>query len=273
VEGATPVGLFDGQYPLTDEQIEFYQENGFVQLDNMLTDEELADVRASVDEAVTMPLQYAVHNSAGRSDYERVFVQKVNLWRDHEGVRRFVFSPKLADTARRLARARGVRLWHDHALIKMPGPDSRPSPWHQDLPYWPMNEEGALSCWMALDDVDVRNGCMHFIAKSHRIGRLPGINLVTPQNIFDMIPEDRRGIVDPEPRVAQMKAGSCTFHNGLTFHYAPPNRTDRPRRGMIVIYMLDGTTYNGKRHICTDPLDWEPSRRFDGDLFPLLASE
>jgi ectoine hydroxylase-related dioxygenase (phytanoyl-CoA dioxygenase family) len=267
------VTRYDGRYPLTDDQIAFYQTNGFVQLNDVLIPDELESAREAVDDAVTRPMKNAIHNSAGRSDYEKVFVQKVNLWRDHEGVRAFVHSPKLADIARRLAGASGVRLWHDHALIKMPGADSRPSPWHQDLPYWPMNEEGALSCWMALDDVDETNGCMSFIPKSHLVGRLPGINLVTPQDIFAMIPEDKQDIIEKKPYVAQMKAGSCTFHNGLTFHYAPPNRTERPRRAMIVIYMLDGTTYNGKRHICTDPLDIEIGAPLNGDVFPLLSSE
>lgn len=264
---------YDGFYPLTEEQIAFYQENGFIQLDGVLTPEELEAVRQAVDEAVTQPLKYAIHNSAGRSDYEKVFVQKVNLWRDHEGVREFVHSSRLAEIARRLARARAVRLWHDHALIKMPGNDSRPSPWHQDLPYWPMNEEGALSCWMALDDVDETNGCMSFIPKSHRVGRLPGINLVTPQDIFSMIPPEKQNVIEKQPYVARMRAGSCTFHNGLTFHYAPPNRSERPRRAMIIIYMIDGTTYNGKRHICTDPLNLEIGAPLEGDFFPLLASE
>ncbi|WP_442956048.1 phytanoyl-CoA dioxygenase family protein [Paenibacillus sp. MMO-177] len=54
--------------------------------------------------------------------------------------------------------ASGLRLFHDHALLKMPQ-DSKPTPWHQDLPYWPMNEPGALSIWIALDDVDEHNGC------------------------------------------------------------------------------------------------------------------
>ncbi|GIX06835.1 MAG: SnoK protein [Candidatus Poribacteria bacterium] len=262
---------FGGEYPLTRDQIQFYRENGFVQLDNVLTAEELEFLRNALEEAVMAPARHAVVNSDGRSDYAKVFYQKVNIWRDHEGVREFVFSPRLAEIARRLAGFRAVRLWHDHALIKMPGPDSRPSPWHQDLPYWPMNEEGALSCWMALDDVTVHNGCMQFIPGTHRLGKLPPINLVQPQDIFSMIPPEKKHLIGKEPYVAEMKAGSCTFHDGRTFHYASPNRSDKPRRAMVVIYMADGTTYNGKRHICTDPLGLQVGDRLEGELFPLLA--
>jgi ectoine hydroxylase-related dioxygenase (phytanoyl-CoA dioxygenase family) len=256
------------QYPLAEEQIEFYQQNGYIQLFDVLTPDELEDVRQSLDELMGVKLEKAFDRVGSNPEYDKVFYQKVNLWREHEGMKRFVFSPKLADVARRLARAKGIRLWHDHALVKMPG-DSKPSPWHQDLPYWPMNEEGALSCWMALDDVDETNGCMAFIPGSHRVGRLEPINLINPQDIFGFEASGRLQGVKPAPM--PMKAGSCTFHNGLTFHYAFPNQRDKPRRAMIVIYMPDGTTYSGKRHICTDGLGLEIARPIAGEVFPLLS--
>lgn len=255
-------------YPLTEEQIEFYQQNGYVQLHDVLTAEELAEVRQALDEVMNKPLEKAFDRVGHNPDYDKVFHQKVNLWREHEGIKRFVFNPKLAEIARRLAGVPRIRLWHDHALIKMPG-DSKPSPWHQDLPYWPMNEEGALSCWMALDDVDENNGCMAFIPGSHKVGRLDPINLVNPQDIFGF--EASGHLKGVPPAIMRMKAGSCTFHNGLTFHYAFPNRTDKPRRAMIVIYMPDGTTYSGKRHICTDGQGLEVGQLLAGELFPVLA--
>src|SRR5918911_4334506 len=171
------------QYPISEAQVRFYEENGYIQLLDVLTPQELEQVRAALDEVMAMQLDQQHDLSRGRPDYERIFVQKVNLWQVHPGMRQYVLSPKLAEIARRLAGTPRVRLWHDHALIKMPG-DSKPSAWHQDLPYWPMNEPGALSCWMALDDVDERNGCMQFVPKSHTWGRFEPINLVNAQSIF-----------------------------------------------------------------------------------------
>lgn len=255
-------------YPLTDEQVRYFRENGFVQLDNVLNPKELEEIRGALDEATGMQLTRALDRTRVGSDYNRLFTQKVNLWRDHEGVCRFVQSPKLAEIARRLSGAPAVRLWHDHALIK-PGTDSRPTPWHQDLPYWPMQQTGALSCWMALDDVDESNGCMRFIPGSHQVGRLDPIRLVDPQDIFGMVPG--RTLDGVEPVVARMKAGSCTFHDGLTFHSAFTNTSGRPRRAMVVIYMPDGTTYYEKHHPCTDGLDLHTGEPLAGELFPLIA--
>lgn len=253
---------------LTDEQIAFYQENGYIQLLNVLSPEELAEVRTALDDASRLQLDARHHTSSG--EYEKVFVQKVNLWTVHEGLRRYVLDPRIAGLARQLARTPRVRLWHDHALIKMPG-DSRESPWHQDLPYWPMNEPGALSCWMALDDVDERNGCMQFIPGSHRWGLFEPIRLVDAQDLFQLVP-DHEG-KDFTPVVMRMPAGSCTFHDGRTFHYASANSTAKPRRAIITIYMPDGITYNGKPHVVTDGVGLEVGAPIAGELFPVLAEE
>lgn len=262
-EGATRMK----HYPLTEQQIAFFRENGFVQLDNVLTPEELEALRCAADEVLSRRYEDArIETSAANPEYEKVFVQKVNLWRVHEGIRQYTFHPRIAEIARQLIGAPRVRLWHDQLLTKMPG-DSKPSPWHQDRPYWPMIGYDQLSCWMALDDVDEHNGCMQFIPGSHLWGELEPINLVTPQDIFALVPDKEVR----EPYVARMKAGSCTFHHGLTFHYAGANHTDRPRRAMVTIYMADGTCYNGKPHVVTDGLGLQPGDLLAGELFPVLA--
>ncbi len=145
------------EYPLTQEQIQFYHDNGYIQLLNVLTPQELEQARAAVQDALGLQLDENHDMTRNNPEYRKVFVQKVNLWEVHPGVRQYVLNHKVAEIARQLAGATKVRLWHDHALVKMPG-DSKPSPWHQDLPYWPMQEHGSLSCWMALDDVFEANG-------------------------------------------------------------------------------------------------------------------
>lgn len=124
----------------------------------------------------------------------------------------------------------------------MPG-DTNATPWHQDSPKWPMNEDGCMSIWIALDDVDENNGCMMFVPKSHKVGKLTNISLHDPVNIFDFV--QGTPLADRKPVMVPLKAGSCTFHDGLTFHYAHANKTDKPRRAYAIIYMPDGTTYNG----------------------------
>ncbi len=55
-----------------------------------------------------------------------------------------------------------------------------------------------------------------------------------------------------KPVPAVMKAGSCTFHNGLTIHGANANMTPGFRRAMPCAYMPDGNVYNGQPNILPD---------------------
>ena len=81
--------------------------------------------------------------------------------------------------------------------------------WHQDSQAWPQfAPQNPVSCWVALDDATVDNGCMTVIPGSHKWG-----------------PIDRdyrdRYLDNPllaEPVAIELKAGSCMFHHGLNFH-------------------------------------------------------
>ncbi|RKN85131.1 phytanoyl-CoA dioxygenase family protein [Paenibacillus ginsengarvi] len=253
---------------VTQENVEFYKENGFVQIDNVLTAEELEELRDYANEAMASESRNAVKTDQDGGAYYKVLNQKVNAWRDHGGMAKYSLHPRFASIAMRLTEASGIRLFHDHLLWKMPG-DSKPTPWHQDTVKWPMNETGALSIWITLDDVDERNGCMMFVPKSHTAGKLKNISLVDPVDIFEYV--KGTGLENQRPVVVPLKAGSCTFHDGLTFHYAHSNQTDKPRRVLAIIYMKDGTTYNGTGHVITNEQGLVVGEPIRGSLFPLLA--
>lgn len=258
------------QTPITQEHIDFYQENGFVKVDGMLTPEELAELRFYLEEAMQSEGDNSKTTDQIGGSYYRVLNQKVNLWRDHAGMGKYSFHPRFAQSAMELTGASGIRFFHDHGLWKMPE-DSKATPWHQDIPYWPVNEAqvGMMSIWITLDDVDVNNGCMAFVPKSHNFGKLTGIDFLNPQNIFDYVEGGKEE--KQKPVIVPLKAGSCTFHNGLTFHYAHSNVTDKPRRVLAIIFMPDGITYNGKEHIVTDGLGFVAGQPITGPRFPLLA--
>lgn len=261
---------------LTDEQIAFYEENGFLKVDEMLTAEELEDLRDSVEQARRMKLDKAMDEVARNNDesYGKILqVHRLNLWRDHEGIMRFVFNPRLAEMARRLTRSNGIRLFHDHLMIKTgESGESRPTPWHQDLPYFPMQQAGALSCWMALDDVDEDNGTLCFLPGSHKLPRFKGqggIERVTTEDIYRAFPE----LESTEPYVVRMNAGSCTFHNANLFHLGTANRSNRERRAMIIVYMPDGTTHDDKGDPLTKPLGFKEGDPIVGEIFPILSED
>ncbi len=256
------------EFPLTREQVQFYRENGYVQLHNVLLKKEVEQIRKLLTQAVRdRKKKFDASQLQFTPEYERVFTQVINLWRDYTEVSEYIRSPRLAEIARRLVGCRSIRLWHDHALIK-PARDGAETKWHQDFPYWPMNETGALSCWIALDDVNEKNGCLSFIPGSHKKGRLKPVSLTNRENIFRQAGMKKKDI---KPVSMAMRAGSCTFHDGNTFHYAGGNTTSRPRRALAIIYFPSGTTFNGEAHPVSDGLDMKVGQPIKGKNFPVVA--
>ena len=57
----------------------------------------------------------------------------------------------------------------DQLLAKQPGRDDAVFAWHQDQAYWiDTDDRRTATCWLAVDDSTVENGCMQFLPGSHR---------------------------------------------------------------------------------------------------------
>ena len=59
-----------------------------------------------------------------------------------------------------------VNLFYDQLFAMRPGSDT-PTPWHNDLPYWPLTGRQAMTVWLALDRIVEENGALEFIRGSH----------------------------------------------------------------------------------------------------------
>lgn len=200
-----------------------------------------------------------------------MFNQMVNLWTDYPEAKAIAFDTRLGECARRLSQCRHVRIYHDHAMIKPPGESSKETNWHQDAPYWPMDPLGALSAWIAVDDVSVENGCLHFVPGSHRHGKLEGIKLgVAGESIVDKL--EVQGVDVPDPAPMPMKAGGVTFHHGCTFHHAGPNHTREPRRAFAIIYIPDATRFTGGKDAAGVAEEMEVGGHWEHEVHPIIAA-
>ena len=152
-----------------------------------------------------------------------------------------------AASATELARTDGMRVWHDQALIKQPWANA--TAWHHDNPKWSFYSPDAISIWIALDDATSHNGCLYFLAGSHR--KTTYVNVPIAENMSDLFRE-YPDFVDMESIAAPMKAGSCSFHNGLLAHGAGANMTSGWRRAMTCAFMPYGSTFNGIQNVLSD---------------------
>lgn len=115
----------------------------------------------------------------------------------------------------------------DMLINKAPG-TATPTPWHQDCAYWlDLPDRRAASCWIALDEATVDNGCMWFVPGSHR-GELKPHRPAGPGAALECNAPSSGAVAVP------LAPGSCTFHAGATLHYSRGNTTGGHRRALIV---------------------------------------
>ena len=146
-----------------------FQRDGHVTVRGLISAAEAAAIRpeiAAVVDAVT-----AARDPQGRlDDYGELFTQVTNAWRLSERVRAFVFARRFARVAAELMGVSGVRLYHDQALVKEPG--GRPTPWHQDQYYWPLDTGSTVTLWMPLaGDATFHSGRTVHAARANRSAR------------------------------------------------------------------------------------------------------
>lgn len=243
---------------LSAQAIAQYRRDGFLVVEDFLSPDELGFWRNALDEAVLkrngnkMPDRKEVYGKGDDQDkayYDNVFDQLINLWQDNEKMRKIMLDERLGKMAAQLADVEGIRIWHDQALIKKSW--ANPTSWHLDTPYWSFSDRRALSIWVALDDATYENGCLFFIPESYQQTTFenPGIGK-NMGAIFTTYPEFKT----TKAVAAPMKAGSCSFHNGLTIHGAHANMTPGLRRAMTCAYMPDGNTYNGTPNILSEEI-------------------
>lgn len=243
------------KWQITQDQIDYYQTNGFIVIEDFLSPSELEHWREAVMEAVTerggkkMP---GKDTKVGEDDginedaeyYGKVFDQLLNLWQTNDKVKELMIDERISEMAAKLSGSDGIRIWHDQALFKRPW--ANPTAWHLDTPFWSFSDRKALSIWIALDDATLENGCLYFIPGSHKVTTYENKGIGKNMDaIFEVYPQCAK----TQPYVAKMKAGSCSFHNGLTIHGAGPNMTPGFRRAMTCAYMPEGNVFNGQANI------------------------
>jgi len=243
---------------LTEKQIQQYRENGFIVMENFLSPQELDHWRNSVNTAVEERAGIKIPGKnikTGEADginedsdyYAKVFDQLLNLWQTNDAMKELMIDERIGKLASQLSGADGIRIWHDQALIKRPW--ANPTAWHLDTPFWSFSDRRAISIWVALDDATLENGCLFFIPGSQKVTTFSKINIGRNMDgVFDIYPQLR----SMRTVAAPMKAGSCSFHNGLTVHGANANMTNGFRRAMTCAYMPDGNAYNGEPNILPD---------------------
>jgi len=126
-------------------------------------------------------------------------------------------------------------------LIFQKKPGQRGTSWHQEEYYVPTRDKSLTGFWLALENVNIQNGCMWFIPQSQRPGyfyaREEFLHLPNPEfHDNDTIKESIIKTLQP-PVPIELEAGDAVFFNGYLIHCSYKNKSEDTRMALTIMYM------------------------------------
>lgn len=208
---------------LTTEQKAFYEENGYVHVQGLITPDEAAMYRAEL---------HALAERQGSNDATWTSVKSggTSITHSHDvqfrsaAITRLLTDPRLTSVAQDII-GPNVQLHHNKMFIKPPERGS-PFPMHQDYPYFPHERNSMIAVIIHFDDAPVEKGCLRVVPGSHKLGPLAAVGQ------DHHLPEDEYPI---EGALAvPAKAGDAIFMSYLLVHGSGVNISDEPRTTLLI---------------------------------------
>jgi ectoine hydroxylase-related dioxygenase (phytanoyl-CoA dioxygenase family) len=232
------------KYRLSAEQLEFFEQNGYVAGIRILDDAQVDQLRLELQDLLDPDYEgnalFQEYHRNESTDPERVLFHALGAWRIKPGFHDLLWNPAFTVPASQLLGG-AVRFWHDQLFCK-PARHGGVVAWHQDYSYWtrtqPMNH---LTCWIGLDDSTWDNGCLQYLPGSHRWPLLPITGLAGDMDAIRQVLTPEQMDLFDHPKAIELKKGEAAFHHPLLVHGSFANSTERQRRATVINVFRDGT--------------------------------
>lgn len=266
----------DSSAELSADALHEFDENGFVAGRRpVLNESQLTALKTELSE-LTIPdhdgreLWYEYHSNES-ADPDKVLFHALGAWRLRPAFHDVLWHSNITVPARQLLGG-AVRFWHDQLFCK-PAQHGGVVAWHQDFSYWTRTSPMAhLTCWIGLDDATVDNGCIHYIPGSHRWDLLPVTGLAGDMAAIRKVLTDEQWERFQHPVAVELKAGQCVYHHPLAMHGSFENRTDIPRRAVVLNFVKDGVCSDVNEPLLNGVDTIPAGQPLDGQFYPLLLN-
>ena len=228
---------------VSEKECQFFIENGYLVVPNLLSDDEIAELRQDTvtlargeyecDNMKPLPTSVSDSDAIGRilCIHQPHFVS--------ETIEKYVKHPKICGILSQITAAH-LPFWDGsvkcmQSMLFVKPPNFQGQAWHQDEIYIPTRDRSLIGAWIAMDDATVENGCLWVLPGSHRQGYLyPQRNHENPDE-FDFAQESY-GFDGSDEVPVEVTTGTLVFFNGYLLHRSRKNRGKTFRRVLVNHY-------------------------------------
>lgn len=257
---------------ISKTDIEAYERDGAIVVRGVFKDwiETMAE---GVAHNMAEPGQYASENDVSEG---RFFDDYCN-WTRIPAFEDVVRNSPAAELAATAMQSETAQFFHDHVLVKEPG-TPKPTPWHQDSPYYFVEGSQTVSIWISLDPV--KEASLRFIAGSHKWENL--VRPVSWADDSDFYEGDHEWtpVPDPDADPSQtqvlewvMEPGDAVLFDYRTAHGARGNTSNTRRRALSLRWVGDDARYVERPGRTSPPYpghQMQDGQKLREDWFPVI---
>ena len=204
---------------LTDEQVAFYNENGYVlPAEPVFSADDFARLKAIFEEDL---------EQFGADNLDVIHFRDARLLE-------FLLSDAVLDLVEPLL-GPNIGLWSSHFICKQPKV-GKATPWHEDSAYWNgriSTMEGIITVWLAIDRAFPENGSMAVVPGTHNGGFSEYEKVDKRENIFET---QIIGVDESKAVTFTLDPNHCSLHEARIIHGAKPNTSEFRRCGYTMRY-------------------------------------
>ena len=260
---------------LTGKQVNSYKQNGALVVRDIFKSW-INVLREGFEKVLKNPGPHAREN-VSKNENGRFFEDYCNWYRIPQFLR-FVKESPAAQIVAEATNSKSIQVFHDHIFVKEPS-TSKPTPWHQDMPYYCVNGEDTGSYWIPLDEVNKENA-LKVILGSHRWPKLVqptkwSNNKPWYKNENDFMDMPKLETFENEIMNPDLNLGDAVLFNFKIVHGTSGNNSKNRRRAFSMRFIGDDVRYVNRGGETSPPfagINLKDGDTLRTDWFPVIWS-
>lgn len=215
---------------LTDDQKQFYAENGYLLVKGLFTPEEAAAYREEGHALIERIYQNETVDATWEGA-RQITKEATRLLHCHDvqfysaKFSQLIVDERLTGVAADIIGSPNVQLHHTKMFIKPPEKGS-PFPMHQDYPFFPHDNHSMIAAIIHFDRAPLEKGCVRVVPGTHKLGPIQ-----TAED-GNHLPLDEYPVEDAVACPAE--PGDVLFFSYLTVHGSGVNTSNEERTTLLV---------------------------------------